>query len=144
MIKRYTETGSQVYLQVSEQLTYMYFNSLRLSDTIWRHRSGSTSAHVINCCTTAPSHYRNRCWRMNNQARWQSCRKIQIGNTSIAHTVQWVKWYIECVVQDCSISSALAMEILQSCTKASIYSIWELPMIRTKHYIKPQIRDFVI
>ena len=28
--------------------------------------------------------------------------------------------YIDWLLQDCSISSALAMEILQSCTKASI------------------------
>ena len=28
--------------------------------------------------------------------------------------------YIDALVQDCSISSALAMEILQSCTKPSI------------------------
>ena len=31
--------------------------------------------------------------------------------------------YIDGLVQDCSISSALAMEILQACTKISIYSI---------------------
>ena len=30
--------------------------------------------------------------------------------------------YIDGLVQDCSIFSALAMEILQSCTKPSIYS----------------------
>ena len=30
--------------------------------------------------------------------------------------------YIDSLVQDCSISSALAMEILQSCTKPQIYS----------------------
>ena len=31
---------------------------------------------------------------------------------------------IDSLAQDCSISSALAMEILQSCTKLSIYCIW--------------------
>ena len=30
--------------------------------------------------------------------------------------------FIDGLVQDCSISSALAMEILQSCTKPSMYS----------------------
>ena len=31
--------------------------------------------------------------------------------------------YIDGLVQDCSISSALAMDILQSCTKPSIYRL---------------------
>ena len=39
-----------------------------------------------------------------------------------------LKWgalvlYIDGLVQDCSISSALAMEILQFCNKSSIYSL---------------------
>ena len=38
------------------------FNSLRPSDAIWQHRSGSTSAQVMACCLTAPSHYLNQCW----------------------------------------------------------------------------------
>ena len=37
-------------------------NSLRLSDIIWQHRSGSTSAQVMACCLMAPSHYLNQCW----------------------------------------------------------------------------------
>ena len=36
-------------------------NSLRPSDAIWRHRSGSTLAQVMVCCLTAPSHYLNQC-----------------------------------------------------------------------------------
>ena len=31
---------------------------------------------------------------------------------------------IDGLVQDCSISSSLAMEVLQSCTKWSILSVW--------------------
>ena len=38
------------------------FNSLRPSDVIWQHRSGSTLAQVMACCLTAPSHYLNQCW----------------------------------------------------------------------------------
>ena len=34
---------------------------------------------------------------------------------------QFTHAYINGLVQDCSISSALAMELLQSCTKPSIY-----------------------
>ena len=36
-----------------------FFNSLRHSDAIWRHRSGSTLAKVMACCLTAPSLYLN-------------------------------------------------------------------------------------
>ena len=38
------------------------FNSLRPSDAIWRHISGSTLAQVMACCLKAPSHYLNQCW----------------------------------------------------------------------------------
>ena len=41
--------------------------SLRPSDTIWRHRSGSTLAHVMACCLTAPSHYLNQCWLITSK-----------------------------------------------------------------------------
>ena len=37
-------------------------NSLRPSDAIWRHKSGSTLAQVMACYLTAPSHYMNQCW----------------------------------------------------------------------------------
>ena len=37
------------------------FNSLWPSDTIWRHKSGSTLAQVMACCLMAPSHYLNQC-----------------------------------------------------------------------------------
>ena len=38
------------------------FNSLRPSDAIWRHGSGSTLARVMTCCLTASSHHLNQCW----------------------------------------------------------------------------------
>ena len=37
-------------------------NSLWPSDTIWRHRSGSTLAQVIACCLMAPGHNLNQYW----------------------------------------------------------------------------------
>ena len=40
--------------------------------------------------------------------------------TVTATSIDFIFLYIDGLVQDCSISSALAMEILQSCTKASI------------------------
>ena len=45
-------------------------NSLRPSDTIWRHRSGSTLVQVMACCLTAPSHYLNQCWLIS-EVQWQ-------------------------------------------------------------------------
>ena len=39
-----------------------WVNSLRPSDIIWQHRSGTTLAQVMDCCLTAPSHNLNQCW----------------------------------------------------------------------------------
>ena len=50
----------------------LHFNSLRPSDTIWPHRSGSTLAQVMACCLTAPSHYLNQCWLASSKVRWHS------------------------------------------------------------------------
>ena len=38
--------------------------------------------------------------------------------------------YIDGLVQDCNISSVLAMEILQSCTKPSIYELLGFKMFK--------------
>ena len=40
----------------------IHLNSLRPSDAIWWHRSGSTLAQVMDCCLMAPSHYLSQCW----------------------------------------------------------------------------------
>ena len=37
-------------------------SSLWLIDAIWRHRSGSTLAEVMDWCLTAPSYYLIQCW----------------------------------------------------------------------------------
>ena len=46
--------------------------TLRPSDTIWRHRSGSILAQVMACCLTAPSHYLNQCWLIISKVLWHS------------------------------------------------------------------------
>ena len=51
---------------------FQLINSLRLSDAIWRHRSGSTLAQVMACCLTAPSHYADHCWLITNCILWHS------------------------------------------------------------------------
>ena len=43
------------------QLMPWYVNSVWPGDAIWRHRSGSTLAHVMACCLSALSHYHNQC-----------------------------------------------------------------------------------
>ena len=43
-------------------------NSLWLIDAIWRHRSGSTSVHVMACCLTASS----RSWNNVDLRYWSS------------------------------------------------------------------------
>ena len=50
---------------------FLLFNSMRPSDAIWRHRSGSTLAQVMACCLTAPSHYLNQCWLIS-KVQWHS------------------------------------------------------------------------
>ena len=45
----------------------VFINSLRPSDAIWQHRSGSILAQVMACCLTAPSHYQNQCWLISSK-----------------------------------------------------------------------------
>ena len=52
------------------------WNSLWSSDTIWRQRSGSTSAQVKACCLTAPSHCLNQCWLIINKVQRHSSEAI--------------------------------------------------------------------
>ena len=49
-----------------------YFNSLRPSDTIWRHRSESTLAQIMACCLAAPSHYLSQGWLVISKILWHS------------------------------------------------------------------------
>ena len=44
----------------------LIFNSLWPSDAIWRHRSGSTLAHVMACCLT------NQRWLLVSDVLWHS------------------------------------------------------------------------
>ena len=45
-------------------------NSLWHGDAISQHRSGSTLAHVMTCCLTAPSHYLNQWSFLINEVLW--------------------------------------------------------------------------
>ena len=78
-------------------LEYCGFNSLRPSDTIWRHRSGSKLAQVVACCLTAPSHYLNQCWLIMNftGSAWEISSWYEFENYNFEITApsprgQWV------------------------------------------------------
>ena len=58
-------------------------NSLRPSDAIWRHRSGSTLAQVMACCLTAPSHYLNQCWLTISEDIHQRASSLEIPQLSV-------------------------------------------------------------
>ena len=53
-------------------VTQYLFYSFSTSNTIWRHKSGSTLAQVMACCLTAPSHYLNQCWLVIGKVQWLS------------------------------------------------------------------------
>ena len=55
---------------VSIYNVWLHFNSLWLSDAIWRQGSGSTLAQVMACCLTAPSHYLNQSWLIIIKVKW--------------------------------------------------------------------------
>ena len=57
------------------------------------------------------------------QCQWCNPQEIICKQIQLIHHQQWLN-QIDGLVQDCSISSALAMEILQSCTKPS-KSAWK-------------------
>ena len=64
--------NDQVWVPVIWFVVLTDINLLRPSDTIWRHKSGSTLAQVMACCLTAPSHYLNQCWLIISKVQWHS------------------------------------------------------------------------
>ena len=90
--------------------------SLCPRDTIWRYRTCPALVQVMACCLTAPRHYLNQCWLITNKVSWYCGRIVVLFGRRYVLIV-----YIDGLVQDCSISIANTMEILQSRTKPSIY-----------------------
>ena len=72
----------------------------------------STSVQVMAWCHQATSHYLSQCWPSSMSP--YGVTRPQWVNSPL------LQWDIDGLVQDCSNSSALAMELLQSCTKPSI------------------------
>ena len=69
------------------------FDSLWLSDAIWRHRSGSTLAQVMGCCLMAPSHYLNQCWLLISEILWHSPESNLIVRAHAFILYDWVEKY---------------------------------------------------
>ena len=68
--------------------------SLWPSDAIWWHRYGSTLAHVMACCLTAPSHYLNQCWPIVNMVQWHSSEGNFTKDTSATNLWISLKTYL--------------------------------------------------
>ena len=77
-----TPYNSAIWTSYGVSIVVLLFNSLRPSDAIWRHRSGSTLAQVMACCLTAPSHYLNQCWLIISKVLWHSSEGNFIRDTS--------------------------------------------------------------
>ena len=82
----------------------------------------STLVQVMAWCCQARSHYLSQCWPRSlspygfTRSQWVKIRNFFCLSISIFASNE----YINGLVQACSNSSALTMEILQSCTKPSI------------------------
>ena len=68
-------------------LSSIVFNSLRPSDAIWWHRSGSILTQVMACCLMAPSRYLYQHWLIISKVWWHSSEGNFIRDTSA--TVHW-------------------------------------------------------
>ena len=56
--------GNQTTIQPISILEYYLTHCGQLTpyDTIWHHRTCSTSAHIMACCLTASNQYLDQCW----------------------------------------------------------------------------------
>ena len=69
-------------------------NSLRPSDPIWQHRSGSTLAQVMAWCLTAPSQHLNQCWLFIHEVSWCSSGCIIIRRSDKTRLkIASLKWH---------------------------------------------------
>ena len=70
---------------------WLPINSLWPIEAILRHRSGSTLAHVMACCRTAPSHYLKQCWLIISKVQWHSFEcEFARGNSASNHSVKLI------------------------------------------------------
>ena len=70
------------------ELHLFCINTLWPSDTIWRHRTGSTLAQIMACCLTAPSHYLNQCWLIISKSHWHLGDRHFTKDTSVTNLLK--------------------------------------------------------
>ena len=117
-----------IYYDSNKSLHMLY----KASDNIWLIRN-HVSPWWVNIMRTLSHHWM---WVGREHWRWLLVPWESVGPplttmlTRLRNLVIWLTpWnhtslsYVEGLMQDCSISSALAMEILQSCNKPSICPI---------------------
>ena len=68
------------------------------SDSIWRHKSGTTLARVMACCLTASSHYLSQCWLLDNDVPWPSQHGNFIARTEATRSYDEVQNYISKII----------------------------------------------
>ena len=71
-----TRGVNKSYSAMESCYSYSIVNSLWPSDAMWWHRSGSTLAHVMACCLSAPSHYLIQCWLIISKVQVQINEKL--------------------------------------------------------------------
>ena len=67
----------------------MWINPMWPSKAIWGHSSDSTLPHVMDCCLTAQSHYKDQCWLCINDVQFSSMHLRAIS--------QRVPWLLFCM-----------------------------------------------
>ena len=100
---------------------YSHDNALRWM-TQYLTDDKSTLVQVMACCRQATSHYLSLCWPRSlsphgvTRPQW-----VKITGHARLDLYFCTYMHIDGSIQDCSISIANALEILQSCSKPSIY-----------------------
>ena len=85
-VYQFEKSLKNTLVRLLPHLRGQWVNSLWPSDTIWRHRSGSTLVQVMACCLTAPSHYLNQCWLIISKVQRYSAEKnFTRNNPAISH-----------------------------------------------------------
>ena len=67
--------------------------TLRPSDAIWWHESGSTFAQAITCSLTAPSHYQNQYWH-TVRCRYNAVNFLQNPHNRHPIARPWGSWEV--------------------------------------------------
>ena len=93
-----TDTPIKICNKIKRYLVSHWISSLWPSDSIWRHKSGTTLARVMACCLTASSHYLSQCWFLDNDVPSPSHHSNFIASTEATRSYDEVQNYISKVI----------------------------------------------